>query len=147
MCSDLHNCRPAQDFEDLEKRRSLSEEKLRSHCKQDSRPSEWISMSDDVTWVFKQIAQKWPYGGAFVSFVSRAKMERLNVLFDRSYSLVRYAGGETFNKKHPKGVNYAWSAHYLAYGWIPVQCVMKTITSTEFIGLYEKQRVQAGQCP
>jgi hypothetical protein len=136
-CSAWRKCRPATDFEELRRRGEVSVEKLQSHCQERPRPSNWISLSGKGTWTLKQINEKYPDGsvstrGMRVALVSTAKMERLGVLFDRSDMLVKTAGGKLYRAKTLEGVKFAWPIHYLAYGWIPVQCIVKTFTLTEF---------------
>ena len=72
-------------------------------------------------------------------------MERSKVLFDRSDSLVQRMGGETYGDKKPNGVHHAWPDHYLVYGWIPEQCIVKTFTLAQLQGACERQGIPLGE--
>lgn len=74
-----------------------------------------------------------------IALVSTAKMERLNLLFDRSDFLVQSAGGSL------DSVKFAWQSHYLVYGWIPAQCVVKIFTLDQFRGICENRNIRPGQ--
>lgn len=60
--------------------------------------------------MLKYIDKKWPPGSVSIdsmriALVSTAKMERLNLLFDRSDFLVQSAGGRPYSATNPNGVN------------------------------------------
>ncbi|KAL8894157.1 MAG: hypothetical protein Q9192_004565, partial [Flavoplaca navasiana] len=136
LSSAWKTCKPATDFEDLQNRGELSVASLQSHCEEYTQPSEWISMASEVSWMLKQISRSWLINSDSakemrVALISTAKMERLGVLFDRSDLLVKRAGGELWTRAKP-GVKFAWPIHYLAYGCVPKQCIVKTFTLQEF---------------
>lgn len=150
LSSSWTTCRPAADLKELKQRGVLSVTSLQSHCENQSSPSDWISLSGEVSWMLKYIDRKWPPGSVSVdsmriALVSTAKMERLNLLFDRSDFLVQGAGGRPYSATSPNGVKFAWHSHYLVYGWIPAQCVVKIFTLEQFRDICKNRNIRPGQ--
>ncbi len=150
LCSSWRTSRPAPNLEELKQRGTLSVTGLQSHCQKRHRPSDWISLSGDVSWMLKYINKHWPTNDVStnsmrIALVSTAEMERLNVLFDRSDFLVQSAGGKLYSRANPQGVQFAWPSHYLAYGWIPAQCIVKIFTLRQFRDICEDRDIQPGQ--
>ncbi|KAL8894199.1 MAG: hypothetical protein Q9192_004527 [Flavoplaca navasiana] len=147
LSSAWKTCKPATDFEDLQNRGELSVASLQSHCEEYAQPSEWISMASEVSWMLKQISRLIDSDSAQemrIALISTAKMERLGVLFDRSDLLVKRAGGELWTRAKP-GVKFAWPIHYLAYGCVPKQCIVKTFTLQEFRDVCSARNIRPGQ--
>ncbi|KAL9104190.1 MAG: hypothetical protein Q9163_000842 [Psora crenata] len=147
LCSARKTCKPALNFEELKQRGALSVTSLQSHCENQSSPSDWISLSGEASWMLEYINKKWPAGSDSsnsmrIALIGTAKMERLNLLFDRSDILVHTAGGKPYSARYPDGVHYAWHNHYLVYRWIPVQCIVKTFTLAKFRDICKNHNVQ-----
>ncbi|KAL8758839.1 MAG: hypothetical protein Q9199_001189 [Rusavskia elegans] len=140
LSSSWKTCTPAKDFEELNARTfflgSSCAKALRQHCENDGCPSEWISLAREVSWTLKQVNEKWPMDDAAaenkIALISTARMERLGILCDQSNILIERAGESLFGRSNPHGVKFAWPGHYLVYGWIPVQCIVKTFSLSEF---------------
>lgn len=150
LCSSWTTCRPAPNLEELKQRNILSTEKLQSHCENRPIPSCWISLSGEASWMLKNINTKWPIdsvstGRMRIALVSTAKMERLNLLYDRSDILVQCAGGRLYSTTNPNGIKFAWHSHYLVYGWIPVQCIVKLFTLAQFRDICKDRNIRPGQ--
>ena len=150
LSSSWTTCRPAPNLEELKQRSALSVTSLQSHCENQPRPSDWISLSGEASWMLKHINKKWPADSVStdsmrIALVSTAKMERLNLLFDRSDFLVQSAGGRPYSATSPNGVKFAWHGHYLVYGWIPVQCIVKIFTLAQFRDICEDRNIRPGQ--
>jgi hypothetical protein len=147
LCSSWRTCRPVSSLEELKQRGSSTVTSLRSHCENQRSPSDWISLSGDASWMLKNVNRKWPTdsvsaGNMRVALVSTAKMERLKLLFDRSDLLVLGAGG---SKTGPNRVKFAWPGHYLVYGWIPVQCIVKVFNLAQFRDICKEHNIRPGQ--
>jgi hypothetical protein len=82
--------------------------------------------------MLQYINKKVPSNNCRVAIVSVPKMERLNILWHQSDVLVEQAGGKAYSGRYQDGVQFAWPRHYLVYGWIPAQCVIKTLTLQRF---------------
>lgn len=150
LSSAWKTCKPATDFEHLQNRGELSVASLQSHCEEHAQPSNWISMASEVSWMLKQTSRLISSDSAEdmrVALISTAKMERLGVLFDRSDLLVQTAGGKLWTRAKPPGdgVKFAWPIHYLAYGCIPKQCIVKTFTLQEFRDVCSARNIRPGQ--
>ena len=141
-CSDWRKCIPVSSFTELRERDVLTAQSIRNHCEKDQSPSSWISLCDDASWLLKFTSG---YTNGTVAIISVPKMDRLNVLWDRSDLLVQQSGAKCYSGKHPGGVQYAWYGHYLAYGWIPVQCIIKTVTLQHFRVLCKDYDISEGQ--
>ncbi|KAL8995899.1 MAG: hypothetical protein Q9169_004473 [Polycauliona sp. 2 TL-2023] len=122
---------PATNFEELQEKGQWSVASLKSHMEKQGRPSDWISSSSRVSWVLERINEGWR-SAEHIALLSTAKMERLQVLVRQSDLLLEEAGGKRFCGMQPNGVHNTSSSHYLAYGWIPKQCVIKVFTLSEF---------------
>lgn len=150
-CSSFARCRPAPNLEELRQREILSIKSLKSHCENSSNPSWWISISGAVPWMLDYVNKKWPpddpsTNSMRIGLISTTKMKKLNVLFDPSDCLLRSVEGKQYCKENPDGVRFTWSSHYLAYGWIPVQCVVATYNLTQFRAVCRRHNIQPGQC-
>lgn len=106
----------------LENRGILTVQQLQTHCKGTNDASCWISLCNDASWMLGYINRLPLRIGCWVAIISLPKLDRLNILWDRSDILVRQAGGNYY-KRHEDGVQNVWAGHYLVYGWIPAQCV------------------------
>lgn len=144
LSSSWKTCRPAADLEELKKQGVLSVTNLQSHCENWRSPSDWISLSGDAPWMLKHVNKKRlpgsvPVNDMHIALVSTAKMERLNLLFNRSNFLVQSAGGSL------NSVKFACQSHYLVYGWIPAQCIVRIFTRDQFRGICENRNIRPGQ--
>ncbi|KAF2227601.1 hypothetical protein BDZ85DRAFT_315158 [Elsinoe ampelina] len=131
LCTALADpgCQPFKDVGERGKPKHVSEQSLRQHCEESEEPSEWISLHKDIAWIWHRIrshALKQKNSACsdwFVAVVSTEMMDRLDVFWDRSDTMVkRYARGKTYTMKED-GVKYTSPDHYLVHGWIPAQCI------------------------
>ncbi|KAL8634948.1 MAG: hypothetical protein Q9226_009408 [Calogaya cf. arnoldii] len=146
LSSSWNTCMPAKDFEEMKANGDLSVASLQSHCEGQPDPSEWISLSSEVSWMLEHIKNGSIYGssvnGGHIALISTAKLERLKILVNRSDLLVQKAGGSLCSYRNPDGVKFAWPSHYLAYGWIPKQCIVKIFTLPEFRDSCEERNIR-----
>lgn len=135
LCSDWKNVKPAVSMDHLRKFPMDMQESLSNHL--DSRKtSPWISVADDVGWILTH-AHKWrandPNSDCRVAIISVPEMDRLGILWERSDILVESVGMQRHRKRQSSGgVKYAWFEHYLVYGWIPAQCVIRVFPFTQY---------------
>lgn len=104
LAGNWRSLEPASTFEELMDRGGLTIRDLKYHCEGISVATPWISMIDDPVWMLKDTNKKYPLdssksGGIRVSAISVARLNRLNVLFNRSNELVQQAGGRRWNGK------------------------------------------------
>lgn len=142
-CSDWASCKRYAGIRDLLDGTVLTTESLRNHCEKKSRPSVWISFSDDASWMLSY-AQKWGLWRnptCRVAIISVERLERCNIPWGRSHDLVVFSGGKTYSAKHPEGVQYAWSRQILVYGYVPAQCLVAKFTFQRFYELYRERNI------
>jgi len=70
-------------------------------------------------------------------------MDRLRIPWYRSDFLVQQLGGNPYTPKK-ESVDYAWSKHYLVYGWIPPQCIIKVFTLMQFQDVCRRRNILKG---
>ena len=100
--------------------------------------------------MLKYIDEHWPTDGVSadsmsIALISTAKVERMNILFDRSDFLLQRAGGRPYRMTNPDGVKFTWAGHYLVYGWIPVQYIVTNFTLARFRDVCEGRSIRPGQ--
>lgn len=147
--------KPASSLEELGERGGLICRDLKNHCEGTRFATSWISMIDDPVWMLKDTEEKYPLDSSKsrevrISAISVARLNRLNVLFNRSNELVQQAGGRKWRQadnssSHKSIIKFAWESHYLAYGWIPFQCVLATWTVEEYRCLCLKAGIKTGK--
>lgn len=148
-CSAWTECGPASTFKKLDLS-IFSVRSLKSHCENESRASDWISLSGEISWTLKYIDKHWPTDSVLadsmsIALISTAKMKRMKLLFDRSDLLLHSVGGSSYKQTNPEGVRFTWAGHYLVYGWIPVQCIVTTFTLAQFRDICEGRNIRPGQ--
>jgi hypothetical protein len=143
-CSDWASCKRYAGIRDLLDGKVLTTESLRNHCEKKSRPSLWISFSDDASWIL-HYAQEWGLlrnPTCRVAIISVERLERCNIPWGRSNDLVMLTGGKTYSAKHPDGVKYAWSRQILVYGCVPTQCLVAKFTIQQFCELCRERNIR-----
>jgi hypothetical protein len=51
-CGNWKRCQPANDFTELENKELLNLQRISSHCEDERVSSDWISFSNDASWIF-----------------------------------------------------------------------------------------------
>ncbi len=142
-CSDWASCKRYASIRDLLDGKVLTTESLRNHCEKKSRPSLWISFSDDASWMLSY-AQKWDLlqnPTCHIAIISMERLERCNIPWGRSHELVVLSGGRTYSAKNPEGVQYAWSRQILVYGFVPAQCLVARFSIQRFHELCRERNI------
>jgi hypothetical protein len=139
-CSNWMECEPANNFMELKDRGALTTQGLRDHCQKTPIPSCWISLCANASWTLKHMGKE-----CYVAIISVPNMDRLNILWQQSDTLVREARGETYGATHEDRVKFAWPGHYLVYGWIPAQCVIQKYTAQRFQQLCKERSIKAAR--
>lgn len=141
-------CTPASSFKDLMGKSGLYEESFRNHCEAvPGQPTCWISMTDDVHWLLEKSA----FGKSVrtdndtrkIAFINASKMNSLGILFERSDLLASGAAISKYSWNNPEGVKFTSYSHWLAYGWIPPQCIEQILPFHRARELYSA-RVRKG---
>ena len=140
-CSNWKQCKPAGSFLGLEKHGILTTGGLQNHRQNTRLPSCWISVCDDLSHLLKHMKKK---KARHVAIVSVANLNKLNILWERSDLLGQQARERVYSGKHENGVHFAWSAHFLVYGWIPAQCVIRRYTARMFLQLCKERSITKG---
>jgi len=135
QCSDWKNITLAPSLDELVTHEDQTRQSLETHL-DTKQPSRWISVSDSVKWIREhgpQWGSKYYGSNCQVAVISISKLDCLAILWERSDQLVHSLG--------MKGVKYAWPDHYLVYGWIPAQCIIRTLPFGDFLSMYEEQGI------
>lgn len=75
-----------------------------------------------------------------------AKLDRMRILYKRSDELVRQTGGEVYREnKALNGMKFAWSDHFLVYGWVPTQCIENVWDANTYRLLCSQAGIREGQ--
>lgn len=148
-CSSWTTCKSTSDFGEMKTQDILSITSLKSHCENQHRTSDWISLSGEASWMLKYIKKHGlnngsPTDNTRIALISTAKLEKLGLLFDRSDFLLRSAEGRQYGAGNQDGVKFTWASHYLVYGWIPAQCIVTTFTLAKFRSVCEDCNIGPG---
>jgi hypothetical protein len=137
LSSNFAACKPVKCIDDLKTRAELSESTLRNHCG-GSGATSFISMTNNVGSLFRYIRGHWkdrdsdPRSSAMVALVSKEKLDYMEIICATSRSLVENVGVTCWSPTNQDGVCYASNEHFMAYGWIPLQCIEEVISLTRF---------------
>lgn len=69
---------------------------------------------------------------ATILVISRQKLKKMNVNFQKSTDLVQMFGLKTYCASRPNGVHYATESHWMALRWIPAECIVGTMDTECF---------------
>jgi hypothetical protein len=145
-CGNWKKCQPANDFIELKNKELLNLQRISNHCEAISSPSDWISFSDDALWILLKRSDHFSSArrNCRVAIINVASLDRLWIPWQRSDSLVQQLGGNPYSPTRG-GVQFAWPGHYLVYGWVPSQCIIKSFTLEEFKGLCKQRNIHKGK--
>jgi len=143
-CGNWKQCQPVNDFIELGNSEKLLKI-ISDHCEGETSPSDWISFSDNASWILSKFSDSFrsTQGNCRVAVINVASLDRLRIPWQRSDSLVKQFGG-TPRSSEEGGVQYAWPGHYLVYGWVPSQCIIKSFTLEEFETLCKHRNIPKG---
>lgn len=134
-------CRPKESVEALIESGILSKTSLRNHCEGVATPSYWVSLTDNPQWLLKKSALcKAPYNEndeRCIAFINVEKLNRMGIIYQRSDLLALQAKILVYSKSNESGVMFTSVDHWLAYAWIPPQCIERVTSLQRFRYLYE----------
>jgi hypothetical protein len=144
-CGNWKKCQPANDFIEMKNKELLNLQRISDHCEDKSSPSDWISFSDSALWILSKRSDSFlsAQRNCRVAIINVASLDKLRIPWQRSDSLVQRLGGNVYSTKE-SGVQYAWPGHYLVYGWVPSQCIIKLFTLKEFKELCKQRNIVKG---
>lgn len=144
-CGNWKNCEPANSFSELQTKAILDLQTISKHCEGAKHPSNWISFSASASWILSKFVDFFSSNSKNprVAVISVAKMDRLRIPWYRSDHLVQQLGGNPYSPKKDS-VDYAWAGHYLVYGWIPSQCIIKVFTLRQFQDRCQERNILKG---
>lgn len=102
----------------------MDAEMLRNHC-EGNQPSELIALSDSP-WRIFNIIKLWDIKDETeknVAVISVSKLLAMGVLFNRTTTLAESLGIALKRKNRPDGLQYANQNYWVAYRWIPAECI------------------------
>ncbi|ODM19087.1 hypothetical protein SI65_05704 [Aspergillus cristatus] len=102
---------------------------LRNHC-EGCNPSDLIALSDSPSRILKFITN-WDFrdrGGDRIAVINVQKLLAMGVLFNRTSTLAKSLGMELWTPIQPTGLQYANENYWIAYRWIPAECIERYIS-------------------
>lgn len=102
----------------------ISRGTLENHC-QGSNHSELIALSDSLARILKIICtwnDKAKREGR-IAIINTTKLKQMGVLFQRTTTLATRWEISLWNQANPGGLQYANDNYWVAYRWIPSQCI------------------------
>ena len=139
--SGYRKCRPVKDIEAMIKEGVLNTKSMRNHCEGEPEPSHWISMTDNPQWLMERSllcrGDIQRYDKRRVAFVNVEKLNRMGVIFQRSDLLALQANIAVYSTSNQQGVKYTSVDHWLAFSWIPPQCIERIVSLRSFRALYK----------
>ena len=146
MRLDIELASPRQQMDELIKGGELSEKPLKAHCEGEPKPTPWISMMNDPAWILKNFPNSKASRDADegqIAFINVQKLERMGVLFGRSDLLAEEANIPRYSLSRD-GVKFTSVIHWLAYAWIPSQCIEQVWTFQEFADRCASRGIKEG---
>ncbi|PYH78428.1 hypothetical protein BO82DRAFT_156603 [Aspergillus uvarum CBS 121591] len=104
--------------------RLVGEEVLRVHCER-SQPSDLIAMSDSPARILKIVAG-WGYSDkqrGSIAVINMSKLLAFKVLFNRTTTLAKECRVGLWAENRDTGLQWANNNYWVAYRWIPVECI------------------------
>lgn len=144
-CGNWKKCQPANDFIELKNKELLNLQRISNHCEDKRSLSDWISFSDNALWILSKRSDSFlsSQRNCRVAIINVASLDKLRIPWQRSDFLVQQLGGNVYSTKK-SGVQYAWPGHYLVYGWVPSQCIIKCFTLEEFQDRCKQRNIVKG---
>ena len=144
-CGNWKKCQPANNFIEMKNKKLLNLERISDHCEDKRSPSDWISFSDSALWILSKRSDSFlpAQRNCYVAIINVASLDKLRIPWQRSDLLVQQLGGNVYST-NKSGVQYAWPGHYLVYGWVPSQCIVKLFTLKEFTNLCKQRSIVKG---
>jgi hypothetical protein len=102
---------------------------LVNQCEGDQ-PSDLIAMSDSPARILRLI-KSWDFNdlrGQMIAVINVQKLLAMKVLFNRTTTLAERLGMQTWSPSQPKGISWANSNYWVAYRWIPAECIQSYIS-------------------
>lgn len=102
---------------------------LRNQC-EGSNPSKFIALSDSPTRILN-IIKAWTFkdlDGDVIAVINSSKLIKMGVLFNRTTTLAGHLGLSLRRKANPNGLSYANENYWVAYRWIPAECIERYLT-------------------
>lgn len=125
-CGNFHEAAPDFHSEALELSPRLSATKLVSHCEAQRTLSDFISMFDSPARLRNYITS-WSnqsLNEGYIAVINPSKLRRMRVLFERTTTLA-----ENLGIPRPE---YATENFWIAYRWIPAECIECFLTLKGF---------------
>jgi hypothetical protein len=95
-----------------------------------NQPSDLIAMSDSPARILRLIKSR-GFNNRKVDVIAVINVKKLlamKVLFNRTTTLAERLDVETWAPSRPRGVNYANSNYWVAYRWVPAECIQSYIS-------------------
>ncbi|OJD23731.1 hypothetical protein ACJ73_04917 [Blastomyces percursus] len=102
----------------------VDEEVLRNHCER-IQPSNLIALSDSPSRILKIIqALRYPdMDRDMIAVINTSRLLAMGVLFNRTTTFAEKFGMELWKVDLPTGLQYANYNYWVAYRWIPAECI------------------------
>lgn len=107
----------------------VDKDSLANQCEGDQ-PSDLIAMSDSPARILRLI-KSWDFNepsGQVIAVISVQKLLPMKVLFNRTTTLAEKLGVKTWSPSQPRGVKWANPNYWVAYRWVPAECIQSYIS-------------------
>lgn len=102
---------------------------LKNHC-EGNQPSDLIAMSDSPARILRLI-EHWDFNdlkGDMIAVINVKKLLAMKVLFNRTTTLAKRLDIKTWAPSRPRGVSWANPNYWVAYRWVPAECIQSYIS-------------------
>lgn len=134
---------PGLSFDDLIQTQDFSETSLRNHCG-GSKHTPFISMADDPAWLLHFVKSLSFPKTTRIAFINVKKLELMGVLHGQARAWAMKAGADSYSSKNQDGIHYLGPTYWLAYSWIPSQCIDNVWSLDDFRQVCSESRIPEG---
>ncbi|KAB8257963.1 hypothetical protein BDV32DRAFT_76654 [Aspergillus pseudonomiae] len=120
----------------------VNEEVLRTYCER-SQPSDLIAMSDSPARILRIVA-RWGSSyerGDMIAVINPSKLLAFKVLFNRTTTLAEELRVDLWAKDRATGLQWANKNYWVAYRWIPAECIEFCISPTSLTRACETHKI------
>lgn len=118
----------------------LNARMFRNHCEKTEHPSDLIAISDSPARILKFVI-RWDFKdmeGKVIAVISASKLQRMGVLFNRTTTLARHLEIPITRSER---VEYVHENYWVAYRWIPVECIERYLTLSDLIEICARRGI------
>jgi hypothetical protein len=81
--------------------------------------------------------------GDIIAFINVKKLRAMKVLFNRTTTLAERLGIEAWARSRQRGISYINRNYWVAYRWVPAECIELYISVQSLRNTFTKQKTQS----